>query len=255
MRQAIVRKPGPNLVEALTSVDLGRPDVELALAQHAHYCAALQRCGLRVQVLEADPLHPDATFVEDTAVLTRAGAMLTRPGADSRRDEVLAIAAALRAHFERIARIEPPGTLDDGDVCEAGQHWFIGISQRTNEAGAQQLARWLAKQDIASSPIDIRGMPGILHLKSALSWIGADQLVATPLVAGHPALAGYRVLQAAEEDSYAANLVRVNDHVLIAQGHPALTRAIRALGFDTLALDMSEFRKADGGLSCLSLRY
>jgi len=255
MHRAIVRTPGPNLVDGLTSVDLGPPDFALALEQHELYRAALESCGVRVEVLAADPLHPDATFVEDTAVLTHARAMLTRPGAESRRGEVAAIASAVRAHFTSIARIEEPGTLDGGDICEAGERWFLGISERTNQAGATQLARWLAEQDIASTAVDIRGVPGILHLKSAVCWLGGKRLAATEPLASHSAFAGYEVLRVPGDEAYAANLVRVNDRVLIARGYPSVERGVRALGLATIALDMSEFRKVDGGLSCLSLRF
>jgi dimethylargininase len=255
MHRAIVRIPGPNLVDGLTSVDLGRPDIALALVQHERYRAALESCGVRVEVLAADLQHPDATFVEDTAVLAGSRAMLTRPGAASRRGEVPAIASALRPHFTSIARIEEPGTLDGGDVCEAGSRWLIGISARTNENGAAQLARWLAEQGFESTAIDIRRVAGILHLKSAVCSLGDGRLVATEPLASHPALDGFEVLRVASDEAYAANLVRVDDRVLIAGGHPTVERGVRALGLATIALDMSEFRKVDGGPSCLSLRF
>jgi dimethylargininase len=254
-RHAIARRPGPNLVDGLTTVDLGRPDWTLALAQHGLYCAALESCGVRVQVLDADPLHADATFVEDTAVLANSRALLSRPGAESRRGEVDGIASALSAHFASIARIDEPGTLDGGDVCETGSRWLIGVSARTNADGAAQLARWLAQQGIESTAIDIRGVEGILHFKSAVCWLGDDVLAATEPLASHAALADFEVLRVPAGEAYAANLVRVNDRVLVARGFPTVERDLRARGFDTLALDMSEFQRVDGGLSCLSLRF
>ncbi|HSQ59340.1 MAG TPA: N(G),N(G)-dimethylarginine dimethylaminohydrolase [Acidobacteriota bacterium] len=254
-RRAIVRPPSANLADGLTTAGLGPPDPGRALAQHAAYAAALERCGLEVTRLAEDPRYPDATFVEDTAVLTPRAAILTRPGAPSRAGEVDGIRAALAPWYPEPLRIAAPGTLDGGDVCETDHGFFIGISARTNEEGAAQLARHLAVLGVPSTFLDVRGVPGILHLKSALSSLGDGRVAAIDGLAGHPALSGYEVVAVAPEESYAANCVRVNDRVLVASGHPRFERTLRALGYETLALDVSEFAKMDGGLSCLSLRF
>lgn len=149
--KAIVCPPAPNFAEGLTTVDLGGPDYKRALTQHEDYCQALGQCGLTLIKLEADPVHPDSTFVEDAAVLTPRGAILTRPGAPSRAGEVARINKVLADFYPEILSINSPGTLDGGDVCEAGDHFFIGISQRTNEAGARQLAEMLASFNYTSS--------------------------------------------------------------------------------------------------------
>jgi dimethylargininase len=253
-KHAIVRLPGENFADGLTREDLGAPSLPRALEQHAAYCQALRDCGLTLTTLPADPSHPDGTFVEDTAVLLPEGAILTRPGADSRQGEVAAIADAVHAHYPKPARIESPGTMDGGDICEAGQHVFIGLSHRTNEEGAAQLARWLTKQGYSSSMVDVRGVASILHLKSGMSWLGEGRLLVIDELAAHPAFAGFEIVRTEADEAYAANAVRVNDFVLLADGFPRLQSRLEALGYCCLPLAMSEYAKMDGGLSCLSLR-
>jgi len=260
---AIVRLPGANFADGLTSGNLGKPSYAEALAQHGAYCSALERCGLRVLALEADLQHPDSTFVEDTAVITSRSAILTRPGAESRRGEVGAIREALRPFFEVFRQIEAPGTLDGGDVCDAGSHFFIGVSHRTNEDGARQLAAFLAADGFSSSIVDVRGIKGALHLKSALACVGENHLVLWDALADLPQFRAWDLIRvapkgigiAANDESYAANCVRVNGSVLLPSGRPRLESELQRRGYKTLCLEMSEFEKMDGGLSCLSLRF
>jgi dimethylargininase len=254
-KQAIVRIPGSNFSQGLTSVDLGVPSFDHVLEQHARYCEALRECGLSVTILDADMNHPDSTFVEDTAVLTAHSAVLTRPGAPSREGEVAAIRPVVCRFFDSIVDIQAPATLDGGDICEAEHHFFLGLSHRTNEEGARQLAEHLAREGYTSSVIDVRGMNTILHLKSGISYIGNNTLVVMEEIAGHELLAGYDLIPVAREESYGANCVRVNERVLVAAGYPQLTADLIARGFHPLVLEMSEFQKMDGGLSCLSLRF
>jgi dimethylargininase len=254
-RHAIVRPPASNFADGLTTADLGAPDHALALAQHEAYCVALERFGLELTRLPADPRHPDATFVEDAAVLAGTLAILTRPGAPSRSGEVALIGAALEPFYDRLETIEAPGTLDGGDVCEADGHFFIGLSRRTNEEGARQLAALLAKEGLTSSTINVRETPGILHLKSGLAHLGGDRMIAIEGLAEDPALERYRVVTVEPEEWYAANCVLVNGRVVAPSGHPRTIAVLEGLGLDPLTLDMSEYRKMDGGLSCLSLRF
>jgi dimethylargininase len=266
--RAIVRPPASNFSEGLTTVNLGGPDYGRALEQHEAYCAALERCGLTLTRLEPDPNYPDSTFVEDVAVLigafpnTRAAvpasdssAILARPGATSRAGEVESMRGVLADFFPSLHRIESPGTLDGGDVCEAGDHFFIGISERTNEAGARQFARVLGSFNYTFSLVDIRGVEGILHLKSGLAWLGDKRLVAIEALAGRPEFRDYNLIPVNSDEEYAANCVRVNDRVIVAAGYPQFEARLQGMGYQTIALEMSEFQKMDGGLSCLSLRF
>ena len=252
---AIVCPPAENFAEGLTTVDLGVPDYEKALAAHAAYCQALKDCGLVVEYLEADPRFPDSTFVEDTAILTRNVAIFTHPGAPSREGEIEAVADALSSHFRSGESIDDPGTLDGGDICDAEGHFLIGLSARTNEAGAEQLSRLLARQGCRCDCIDIRSTPGILHLKSGIAYIGDNRMVVIDALANHPALAPYELIRVDPEEAYAANCVRVRDRVLFPAGYPRLAARLRGLGYTLVELDMTEFQKMDGGLSCLSLRF
>jgi dimethylargininase len=252
---AIVRPPGRTFAGGLTTVDLGAPDLTRALAQHAAYCDALEQCGLTLIRLPADDAFPDSTFVEDTALLFGRHAVLTRPGAASRSGEVAAIAPALGRFFPAPDRVEAPGTLDGGDVCETDRLVLIGLSERTNAEGARQLARLLEREGVPAVPIDIRGVAGILHLKSGLSWLGDGRVAVIDALAGHPALAGFELVRVAPEEAYAANCLRINDRLLIAAGFPRFEAALRERGYDVWPLEMSEFAKMDGGLTCLSLRF
>ena len=253
--QAIVRPPSANFAEGLTTAKLGAPNYERALQQHEAYCVALERCGLSLTRLEADPNFPDSTFVEDTAVITEACAVLTRPGAPSRAGEVANIRRVLGNFYATLSMIQPPGTLDGGDVCEAGNHFFIGISERTNEAGARQLADLFRQHGYSSSAVDIRDVNGLLHLKSGIAFLGDNRLVVIETLAVRKEFACYDLVRVHSDEEYAANCVRVNDNVLVAAGFPKLEARLRELGYKTIALDMSEFQKMDGGLSCLSLRF
>lgn len=252
--KAIVRAPAANFSAGLTSVDLGTPDYELALKQHEAYCCALETCGLDLIRLPADERHPDSTFVEDAAIVTRRGAVITRPGAESRLGEIHEIERALRHHFETLSAITAPGTVDGGDVCEAGDHFFIGVSRRTNEAGAHQLAGILGSFGYSSSLIDIRGLSNILHLKSGMAWLGSDRLVVIDALSERKEFSGYELIRVNSPEEYAANCVFINDRTLVPAGFPGLERQLDDLGHRTIPVEMSEFRKMDGGLSCLSLR-
>ena len=252
--RALVRPPAANFAAGLTDAGLGPPDLERAREQHAAYCRALERCGLAVTRLEEDPRHPDSTFVEDTALVVGARALLTRPGAPSRAGEVAAIAPALGRELARIDRLAAPATLDGGDVCATAGVVLVGRSRRTNAEGIRQLAAWLEPSGLPVAAIDIRELAGVLHLKSGLSWLGDGRLAVVDALADHPALAGFQRVRVAPAEAYAANCVRVNDRVLVAGGHPRFQAALGALGYRVEALEMTEFRKMDGGLSCLSIR-
>ncbi len=252
-RNAIVRRPSKKLGEGITTASLGVPNFERACEQHAAYCEALRAAGATVTVLEADAAHPDAHFVEDTAVLICGSAILARPGAEARLGET--IREPLAEFFADFKEIVAPGTLDGGDVCDAGDRVFVGVSHRTNRAGAEQLARLAAEAGKTPVLVDIRNLPGILHLKSGLAYLGDDRFVVIAALLPAIAISPDRIVRVAPGEEYGSNCVRVNDVVLIADGHSRLQRDLARAEYSTTALDVSEFRKMDGGLSCLSLRF
>ena len=251
---AIVRTPGPNITEGITSASLGKPDYALALQQHAAYVAALQACGLEVTVLEAAPAFPDAGFVEDTAVLARRVAVITRPGAPSRQGEEISVAEALRAfyHPDQMHCIAAPGTLEGGDVMRVEDHFYVGLSSRTNAEGARQLIAFLDRHGYSGSTVAMQEM---LHLKTGLAYLENNRLLTAGEFIRHPLFAYFNTIPIEPQEAYAANCIYVNGVVLVPTGYPGVQAKIEAAGLRTLAVDTSEFRKLDGGLSCLSLRF
>jgi dimethylargininase len=253
--RALLRPPASTYATGLTTATDGPPVLATALDQHCRYAAALEACGLTLTILPADTRFPDGCFIEDTAVLARGGAIVTRPGAPSRAGETESVAAVLSRSFGTVSCIEAPGTVDGGDVCETDDGFLIGVSARTNEAGAGQLAGLLKRLGCAAALIDIRRTPALLHLKTGISYLGDGRLAVAPDLPALPAFARYERVAVTAEERYAANCVRINDRVVVAAGYPRFAERLAALGLDPLPLEMSEFRKMDGGLSCLSLRY
>ena len=249
---AITRQPCEAMIDGISTAGLGPPDYELACSQHADYVAALESCGLAVTVLPADPEYPDSTFVEDTAVMLPGAVILTRPGAVSRRGEVLQIRPTLEAVFGDISTIHPPGTLEGGDVMMVGTHFYIGLSDRTNEAGARQMIVILEKRGLTGSMVVLKEM---LHLKSGVSYIESGNLLAYGEVFGKPEFRQFDILKINGSEAYAANSLWVNGTVLVPQGYSDTATAIESRGYSVRMLNVSEFQKLDGGLSCLSLRF
>ena len=173
---AITRPPAPSYVGGITTADLGRPDYALALRQHAGYVDALRACGLAVTVLDPAPAFPDSCFVEDSALLTRKVAVVTRPGADSRREEAALMEPVLAERFATLARIEAPGTLDAGDVMMVGEVFYIGLSARTNKAGAEQLIAILRRHGYDGIAVPMAEM---LHLKTGVNSLEHNRLLVT----------------------------------------------------------------------------
>lgn len=244
--------PGASLVHGLTSAQLGLPDYSTALAQQAGYIAVLECLQIEVMVLDPDERYPDSVFVEDTALLLPGCAIITRPGADSRRRETELIEPTLRWFFPSVERITAPGTLDGGDVMMAEDTCFIGLSGRTNAEGARQLSAILQKYGITGIALQ---QPAGLHLKSNVSYIENGFLVAAGAEQSRPEFDRFKIIPVDPDETYAANCVWINGTVLLPLGFPKTKATIEACGYKTIALDMSEFRKLDGGLSCLSLRF
>lgn len=250
--KAIVRTPGKSLVHGLSSANVGIPDYELALIQHAKYIDALKECGLEVLVLKPDEEYPDSTFVEDVALLTKHCAIITNPGATSRKGEISGMRSILEKHFSNIEQIEYPGTIEAGDIMMVGKHFFIGLSERTNEEGAKQMISFLEKYGMTGSVVKLEK---VLHLKTGLAYLENNNLIACGEFLSKDEFRKFNILEIDEDESYAANCIWVNGKVIIPFGYPNAKRTIQAAGYETIEVDVSEFKKLDGGLSCLSLRF
>jgi dimethylargininase len=254
-KNAIVKRPCRALVHGLSSApELGSPVYEKALLQHDAYIAALKRCGLEVLVLPADENYPDSCFVEDTAVLTRRGAIITNPGAPSRRGEIEDIKNRLAQFFPagRIEYIRSPGALEGGDVMMAGDSFFVGRGGRTNAEGIGQFIGILKKWGFRGIEIPLEK---VLHLKTGVNYIENNTMLTAGEFTNKADFASYRRLEVKDHEAYGTNCIWINGTVIMAQGYPETTELVRGAGYPVLLVDTSEFRKLDGGLSCLSLRF
>lgn len=251
-KTAIVRTPCEEMIHGISSASLGKPDYKLALKQHAAYVEALRSCGLEVSILEPDSRYPDSTFVEDVALCSSRFAVLTNPGARSRNGEKMEMAPVLASFFSLVERIESPGTLDAGDVMMVGDHFYIGISERTNHQGADQLIHILEKHGKTGEKVPLKEM---LHLKTGVSYLENNHMLVFGEFCQHEAFTPFDKIVVEEAESYAANSLWINGTVLVPLGFPGTLKKIKEAAFPTLEVDVSEFRKLDGGLSCLSLRF
>ncbi len=249
---AIVRKPGKSMINGLTTAHLGVPDYELALVQHQSYIKALTDCGLKVTVLPADEDFPDSTFVEDAALLTAHCAIITNPGAASRKGETLKIREAVSRFYSDIEKIREPGSVEAGDVLMVGEHYYIGLSGRTNLAGSNQLIRILENYGMTGSTIELEH---VLHLKTGVAYLEHNNLIVSGEFVNRPEFTGFNKIVVPNAEAYAANCIWVNDTVLVPAGYPITASKISDLGYSVVEIEMTEFQKLDGGLSCLSLRF
>ena len=249
---AIVRRPGKSLINGITTAGLGAPDYELALVQHDQYIEALKTCGLEVTVMAADEAYPDGLFIEDAALVMPGCAVATRPGAEARRGEVDKVASELSAFYDRVEAIVAPGTLDAGDIMMVGKHFYIGLSERSNRAGVEQLLTILRANGFDGSMVEFSEA---LHLKSSVSYLENNRVVIAGELCAKPEFATFDHVEVDADEAYAANCVWINNHVLVASGYPKTSKKIADLGYQVIELDVSEVRKLDGGLSCLSLRF
>ena len=251
----IVRRPCRAMTEGITSgIYPGKPDHELALRQHDAYIEALKKCGVDVTVLPADENFPDSCFVEDPAVLTEKCAIITNPGTDSRNGEKVSIEEAVRAFYpdDKIEHITAPGTLEGGDVMMCGNHFFVGRSGRTNAEGIRQFTEILEKYGYTCSEVKLEE---VLHLKTGVNYLENNNMLVSGEFTDKPEFASYNKVAIPEEEAYAANCIWMNDTVIVPEGYPAVLAAVKSMGYKTITVDTSEYRKLDGGLSCLSLRF
>jgi dimethylargininase len=250
--RAIVRPPSPALSRcALTFLERQPIDFARALAQHAAYVDALRRAGLEIHALPADADLPDACFVEDTAIVVDECAVITRPGIESRRGEVESVAAALE-RFRPTVRISDPGTIEGGDVVRVGRTFFVGQTPRTNAEGTRQFAATVTAHEYEVVPVT---PAGCLHLKSAVTYIGDETVLINPDWVDVDRFSRWQCVPVAPQEPYGANTLLAGGIVYVAASAPLTRRKLEALGFTTAPLDTSEFEKAEGALTCLSLIF
>ncbi len=251
-KRAIVKKPGKSMINGLTTAELGLPNYKKALVQHTEYIKALDECGLEVIVLVENELYPDSTFVEDVALLTRDCVIIMNPGAPSRRGETTEIKRVLREYYINIEEVREPGTVEGGDIMMVGSHFYIGLSKRTNESGAKQVIKYLEKYGMSGSIIRLEK---VFHLKTGVAYLEQNNLVASGEFLTKEEFQKFNILKIDIDERYAANCIWINDRVLIPKGYPKARETIESAGYTMKEIDVSEFRKIDGGLSCLSLRF
>ncbi len=233
----------------LTHLDRQPIDVERARRQHVDYEVALRRCGVRVHRLPEAPDLADAVFVEDTAVVVDELAVVTRPGADSRRPEVDAVASAL-ATWRPLARIEAPATLDGGDVLRVGRRVWVGRSSRSDALGVEQLAAVLAPHGYEVRVVDVRGC---LHLKSAVTAVGDGLLLANPAWVDPTVFDGVEVIPVDPAEPMGANALWTGSRVIYAAAFPRTARRLESHGLELETVEVDELAKAEGAVTCCSI--
>ena len=254
-KNAVVRIPGKSLLNGITSTpELGKPIYEKALKQHEDYIKALEICGVKVTVLEAMEAFPDSCFVEDTAVLAKNCAIISNPGAKTRKEESKHMVETIKKFYphDKIEYIKDPGTMEGGDIMMAGDHFYIGLSARTNQEGANQLICALEKHGYTSSVVPLKE---VLHLKTGLAYLENNNLLVAGEFVTSEIFKSFNRIEILPEESYSANCIWVNNKVIVPEGYPKTEKAIRDLGYEVVTVDTSEYKKIDGGLSCLSLRF
>ncbi|MCH4886413.1 N(G),N(G)-dimethylarginine dimethylaminohydrolase [Acidaminobacter sp. JC074] len=250
-KNVIVRRPGSTVVEGQTTSDLGLPNFELAQKQHDEYIEVLKSTGVAVTVLEANDKYPDSCFVEDPAVVTKDFAIVTNPGVDTRNGEKEIIVEGLKNFYDKYEYITE-GTLEGGDVMQIDKHFYIGLSKRTNEAGAKQFISIVEKYGYTGEIVVLKEM---FHLKTGVNFIGDNTLLVAGEFITDPRFDSYKKLEIASDEMYAANCIRMNDFLVMPADFPKTKKQLEDAGFKIKEVHMSEFQKIDGGLSCLSLRF
>jgi dimethylargininase len=247
---ALVREVSPQLAQCeLTHLEREAIDAQRAMRQHRDYTKALQALGCDLQWLAPLPPCPDSVFVEDTAVVLAEIAVVTRPGAASRRGETPTVKQALEKHTS-VSVIAEPGCLDGGDVLHIGRTLYVGLSARTNEAGIDQLARLLGPHGYRVAKVPLSGC---LHLKSACSFIPPDLLLVNPAWVDPTTFGPLRSVAVDEREAHAANTLSIGGTTLVSSAYPHTRRRLEAAGVRTYSVDVSELHKAEGGLTCMSL--
>lgn len=249
---AIVRAPAASVVDGLRAHDGPPPTYDGVRSEHDSYVHALSAAGLSIDRLPPLDVYPDSIFVEDPAFVLPEGAILLCPGAPSRAGEAAELASALREHFPDVAQLAS-GCADGGDVLILPGEILIGLSARTDQAGAESLARWL--EGLGRRPRIVATSPGVLHLKTACALLDEGTVIAAPALAGAGLFGGLEVIATGENEDAAANLLRVNDVVLVGEAFPRTIERVLNRGHAVRALPVEQIGRIDAGLSCMSLRW
>jgi dimethylargininase len=249
---AIVRQPAPSVVDGLRAGEGPSPSYAGVAAEHRAYVAALEEAGVAVDVLPPLDAFPDSLFVEDPAFVLSEGAILLAPGAASRAGEAAELAPALAAHFPDLVALDG-GRADGGDVLILPDEILIGLSARTDQPGAEALARWL--NDLGRRARIVATPPGVLHFKTACALLDEQTVVATPALADAGLFGALEVVRTSEGEAAAANLLRVNDVVLVGESFPRTIERIVNRGHVVRPLGVEQIGRIDAGLSCMSLRW
>ena len=249
---AITRDVSASIAQCeLTHVQRVSIDLDRAQAQHRAYQRTLATLGCRVLSLEAEPDMPDAVFVEDVAVVLDDVAIMTRPGAVSRRDEGIAVAQLLQ-RYRPLRGIVAPGTLDGGDVLRVGRTLFVGQSGRSNAAGIAQLTRIAGDVGVEVQAVPIQGC---LHLKSAVTAPRDDTLLVQPRWIDASGFPGFRIIEVDPDEEHGANVLRIGDTLVMPDNFPRTRKRLEDVGFAVVTVDVSELQKAEGATTCCSVVF
>ena len=250
MLLAITREVSP-AIERCELTHLARAPINLSGArlQHRQYEQQLEQAGCRLIRLPAEPELPDSVFVEDTAIVLDELAVITRPGAESRRAETATVAEVLR-QYRRLIHVQPPGTLDGGDVLRVGKSLYVGLSKRSNLEGIEQLRRMLAPFGYSVTAVELHDC---LHLKSAVTQIAEDTLLINRQWVDGACFGSMRLIDIADSEPFAANALRIDDTVVYPSAFSGTRKRLEEYGIKVRAVDASELAKAEGGVTCCSL--
>ena len=254
--KAITKKPCKALIDGITTSQFGEgtPVYEDAVKQHDKYVETLRELGLEVLDLEADERYPDSCFVEDPAVVMEGCAVITNPARDSRNGEKYEIVDAIKKFYsdDQIFHIEAPGTMEGGDIMLVDKHFYVGLSDRTNEEGARQFNEIVTKFGYTSSTVPVTEG---LHLKDFAIYLENNNMLVTAIMNEEPSFKDFNRFVIDADELYAINSLNINGTVLVPEGHPKTQKIIEDLGYEVKLMDTAEFRKIDGSLTCLSLRF
>ena len=249
---AITREVSPAIGGCeLTHLERVAIDYNIAQAQHRQYVQALAALGCEVHTLPAEPDLPDSVFVEDVAIVLDELAIITRPGADSRKPETVSIAQALQP-YRKLCHIQAPGTVDGGDVLRIGKMIYIGLSSRSNAAAIEQMQSLTRPYGYTVKGVEVQGC---LHLKSAVTQVAQDTLLINQNWVDGGAFGGMNLIEVDASEPYGANALLVGETVIYPTSFPRTHKRLQEHGIPTLTVDVSELAKAEGAVTCCSLIF